>query len=153
MNEKQRIVDQLERAYRGKAWHGPALKEVLRDVTARQAFRRPVPGAHTIAELVLHIAVWIELPVGALVGQPMPEPTPEIDWPAPPAATARTWRLALQRLDAAHRLLVSRLRRFPERRLSAIVPGRKYNFYFLLPGIIQHNLYHAGQIALLKRGR
>ena len=151
MTEVRRLVDQLERAYRGEAWHGPALREVLKGVTARQAFRRPLPRAHNIAELVLHITAWTQAPAEALVGQPMPPVIPELDWPVPAASTARTWRLALDSLDRAHRLLISRARRLTDVRMRAIVPGRKYDFYFLLHGVIQHNLYHAGQIALLKK--
>jgi uncharacterized damage-inducible protein DinB len=144
-------MDQLERAYRGEAWHGPSLREVLAGVSARQAFRRSAPRAHTIAELVLHLTAWIQAPAESLAGVPMPAIVPEIDWPKPAAATARTWRLALEGLDRAHRLLIARARRLNDRQLQRIVPGRRYDFYFLLHGVIQHNLYHAGQIALLKK--
>jgi uncharacterized damage-inducible protein DinB len=151
MSEMRRIVDQLERAYRGEAWHGPALREVLKGVTARQAFRRALPRAHSIAELVLHITAWTQSPADAIIGTPMPPVIPEFDWPVPAASTARTWRLALDSLDRAHRLLISRASGLTDRRMKAIVPGRKYDFYFLLQGVIQHNLYHAGQIAILKK--
>jgi hypothetical protein len=145
-------VDQIERAWDGNAWHGPPLRKILRGVTPRQAFRRPLPGAHTIAELVLHLGSWVGAAAESLDGARMPAVTPMFNWPRLVASTARTWRLAVDRLERAHRLLVARARRFPERRLRAIVPGRKYNFYVLLHGIVQHNLYHAGQIALLKKG-
>lgn len=153
MKEMRRIVDQIERAWDGNAWHGPPLRKLLRDVKPRQAFRRPVNGAHTIAELVLHLGSWIGATADALGGAKMPAVTPALNWPKPVASTGRTWRLALQRLEDAHRRLVARARRFPERKLSARVPGRKYNFYVLLHGTVQHNLYHAGQIALLKKKR
>ena len=58
MKEIERILDQLKRAYEGDAWHGPSVKEVLAGVTAEQAHARPPGNAHTIYELVPHIAVW-----------------------------------------------------------------------------------------------
>jgi len=151
MKEVRRVVDQMERAYRGEAWHGPSLREVLAGVTGRQAFHRPLRHGHTIAELVLHLTAWIKAPADAITGTPMPPVIPAIDWPTPAASTARTWRLAIDGLDRAHRLLVSRARRLTDPQLRRIVPGRKYDFYFLLHGVIQHNLYHAGQIAVLKK--
>src|SRR5689334_5591525 len=107
MNEVRRIVNQIERAWDGDAWHGPPLRKLLRGVTSRQAFRRPVPGVHNIAELVLHLGSWVGATADALNGAKMPPITPPFNWPKPMASTGRTWRLALDRLEKAHRLLVA----------------------------------------------
>lgn len=62
MTEIQRIVDQLNRAFEGEAWHGPAVMDILEGITAQQAAARPFNGTHSIWEIVLHIAAW-ERPV------------------------------------------------------------------------------------------
>jgi uncharacterized damage-inducible protein DinB len=153
MSEGKRIADQLERAHRGEAWHGPSLREVLKGVTAAAARRRPLPRAHSIWEIVLHIARWQEAPAAALRGVPMPAPPFPEDWPVVTATSAQAWRQALQRLERSHRQLLGAVRRMSDDRLlNEIVPGRDYSFYVLLHGVVQHCLYHAGQIALLKRG-
>ncbi len=148
MNEVERIADQLHRSYYGDAWHGPALQELLKDVTPQQAARRTISGAHTIWEIVLHIAAWESAAGAALSGAAMPALPWEGNWPA--AAGAR-WEDAQAFLKRATDELESQVRKLPAARLAEIVPGREYSIYFLLHGVVQHNLYHAGQIALLKK--
>lgn len=151
MSETKRIADELRRAYEGEAWHGPSLGELLKGVTPEQAARRCIAGAHTIWELVLHIAAWEAFACAALAGTPMPDPTPEQDWPPVCDTSPQAWAEVLTHLAQTQAALEAAVHSFPESRLSEIVPGRKYNYYFLLHGIVQHNLYHAGQIALLKK--
>ena len=150
MIEAEKIVDQLRRSYQGEAWHGPALAELPNGVAADLAVRRPLPDAHTIHEIVLHIALWADWAAGALRGVPMP-PEDSPDWPAPQTGEA-AWRSSLARLEAAQSGLRRETEKLESGRLDDIVPGRAYTVYFLLHGIVQHNLYHAGQIALLKKG-
>ncbi len=152
MTEVSRIHDQLRRSYEGNAWHGPALRELLEDVSAEQAFRRPIVSAHTIAELVLHLAAWLQISANALKGIPMPQDPPqEINFPAAASQDENGWRSVQEKLAQAQAELEAGVKAFPESRLPDIVPGRKYSFYFLLHGVTQHTLYHAGQIALLKK--
>lgn len=148
MTEVERIVDQLRRSHEGEAWHGPALKELLDGVTGDQSARRPLPKAHSIQEIVLHIAFWAESATGALRGVPMP--AEGSNWPAIEAGEAG-WRSAIMRLDMAQLDLRRETEKLGSERLDDIVPGRSYTVYFLLHGIAQHNIYHAGQIALLKK--
>ena len=149
MTEVGRILDQLRRSHEGAAWHGPALKELLDGVTADRAARRPLPSAHNIHEIVLHIAFWVESAADALRGVPMPAEESNC-WPAvQPGETG--WRSAIVRLDAAQSGLRRETEKLGSERLGDIVHGRSYTVYFLLHGIAQHNLYHAGQIALLKK--
>lgn len=152
MSEVKRVRDQLKRAYQGEAWHGPSLKELLAGVSAEQAARRPLKDAHTIWELVAHVERWARAVHEALSGTPMPqEPYPD-DWPAA-GSTEAEWKAALEKLERTHQALFETLKTFPEERLKERVPGRHgYDYYFLLHGLAQHDLYHAGQIALLKKG-
>ena len=72
------------------------------------------------------------------------------DWP-PAGRTEAQWRAAVKRLTKVNQELLSALFKFPEERLDDRLPGRKHSFYFMLHGVIQHNLYHGGQVALLKK--
>jgi uncharacterized damage-inducible protein DinB len=148
--ELRRIVDLLERAGSGDAWHGPSIDATLASVTAQQAAERPLAHGHTIWELVLHIAVWERTVARRLAGEEI-EPTPAEDWPLMPAPTETAWRSALADLRRARSELREAMLAFDESRLGAIVQGKSYPFYVMLHGIVQHDLYHAGQIAVLRK--
>src|SRR5579872_4662854 len=146
------LADQLRRVFDGKAWHGPSLRELLSDMAPMQAAAHPVAGAHSIWELVLHIEVWAKIALDAVQGSPMPQNLPaELDWPKPYDIGPQAWNAALLRLSETKEQLGRAIEGFSPERLQEIVPGRKYDFHFLLTGITQHSLYHAGQIALLKK--
>jgi hypothetical protein len=151
MPEAERIADQLSRAYSGPAWHGPALKELLSDLTAERAAAHPLPQLHSIWEIVLHVNSWQEAALGALQGRAMPTSSFPEDWPVIEGKDEQTWHTALERLERGNLELVAATREFSESRLGEMVPGRDYSFYFLLHGVTQHNLYHAGQVAVLKK--
>lgn len=150
--EVERIRDQLRRAYEGGAWHGPSLRELLEGVDAEAAVRKPIPGAHSIWEVCLHIAAWQEETVARLSGNGREDLPEEEDWPKPAGdASADGWREALARLDAAHRSLEEAVGALDDERLRDPTPGSANDVYALLHGVVQHNLYHAGQIAILKK--
>ncbi|MGD0363265.1 MAG: DinB family protein [Bryobacteraceae bacterium] len=152
MTEVARILDQIHRSYEGPAWHGPALREILDGVSWQTAAQRPIPEAHTIWELVLHITVWISVPTQRIEGAEIPTLAPEQDWPTPPAPGEATWQAALDHLVQAQRELESAIRGLTDDRLRDKVLGHvPYSIYTMLHGVAQHNLYHAGQIALLKK--
>ena len=145
--EIKRVASQLRRSYEGTAWHGLSLRELLAGVTSEQAAAKPVSGAHSIWELVFHVTAWEGQALAALEGKKYETLAGEKDWPP----VGGTWQAALDDLESASRSLVAAIRAMPEEKLNESVEGTEYNFYFLLHGVVQHNLYHAGQIALLKR--
>jgi hypothetical protein len=150
-SESVRIADQLRRAFHGEAWHGPSVREVLEGVTAERASARPLAGAHSIWELVLHIEAWTEAPRQATEGIAMPSPIrPGTDWPAAGKGSVE-WTAAKDRLFETAERLVKAVESFSEERLRETVPGRDFDFYFVFHGVVQHSLYHAGQIAMLKK--
>lgn len=151
MQETERIRDQLVRSLDGGAWHGPALMEVLAGLDARTAAARPIADAHTIWEILLHISATAKEVLVRLHGEPCVL-TPEQDWPpAPHAGDAAAWEAEIRRADAIHRELLAELATMDEARLDEpIVPGFS-TVYVSLHGLIQHNLYHAGQMAILKK--
>jgi uncharacterized damage-inducible protein DinB len=150
MSESKRIADQLHRAYAGGAWHGPALGELLRGVSAKRASARPLRGAHTIWELVLHITAWKRAVHRRMQGKAL-SLSPAENFPPMPPATAANWKQALAALRTAQADLHRAVSALPDSRLRKGVPGKRYSLYFMLHGLVQHDLYHAGQIALLKK--
>jgi uncharacterized damage-inducible protein DinB len=150
MRDLKMIRDQLKRAYEGGAWHGPALKEILRDVTAEQAARQPIAGAHSIWEIVLHIAAWEAAVRSRLEGDYVLEPA-EGDWPAVIDKSEAAWGETLAKLESNHMRLRDAVSAFAGERLFEPLAEGKPSAYFTLHGVIQHSLYHAGQITLLKK--
>lgn len=147
MNELDRIRDQLERAYRGDAWHGPSLREILTEVDAEMAGARPVANGHTIQELVAHMIAWEKEAAARLGGEGSDDLPPEKAWPG----GAEAWAGLLDELETAHSRLVSAMGELHEDALEQPVAGHPSTAYHLLHGVIQHNLYHAGQMAILKK--
>lgn len=151
LSEAQRLADQLERAFRGGAWHGPALAQTLADIDAATASRRPFPAAHTIWEIALHARTWIDVTARRLAGGPLGELTPEQDWAGPANGSEEEWRAALAGLEEAHSALHAAVLSLADERLDDPVAGSDPTVRGLLLGVLQHNVYHAGQIALLKK--
>ena len=157
MSETARIVEELEREHAGDPWHGSSVTDILKGVSAAEASARLLPQVHTIWELVLHMTSWKNEGRRRLTGAPsgMPE---EGDWPDTGAPTPERWYEALQGLDRAHVALVAAVRKLPEPRLLEPVhdlrdraAGTGLSLYVLLHGIVQHDAYHAGQLAMLVR--
>ena len=151
MKETARIADQLSRAYSGKAWHGPSLKYILRGITAQQAAARPIPSAHSIWELVLHIAAWDRAVCERILSGKDTTLPPEQNFPSIVDTSAAAWKKALKKLDQGHRALVAAIQGFKDSKLERKLGNRDYSFYITMHGAIQHDLYHAGQIAILKK--
>ena len=150
MSETDRIQDQLERGFKGRAWHGPSVLELLADVDAAKAAARPIAGAHSIWELVLHIAAWDQAAARRLRGDRAQLSDAE-DWPAVSDTSAEAWAQTLETLKRNHRELHDAIGRVEETRLDEPIMEGMTSVYGTLHGVIQHDLYHAGQIALLKK--
>ncbi len=151
MKETARIADQLERAYSGKAWHGPSLRALLRGVSAEQAAQRPIPNAHTIWELVLHTAAWDRVVCERILAGKTIKLPPEQNFPAVVDTSEAAWKKTLKELEKQHKALAAAMRKFPDAKLNRNLGGGDYSFYVTMHGAVQHDLYHAGQIAILKK--
>jgi uncharacterized damage-inducible protein DinB len=158
MTEIARIVEELEREHSGDPWHGSPLRQILDGIDHRQAALRPLEKAQTIWETVLHIISWKNEVRRRVGGAPAANPI-EGDWPAPNAVTAEAWRETLDTLEASHRSLVEAVSGLREAALFEPTrdprdreTGAGVSYYVLLHGIVQHDVYHAAQIALLKKG-
>ncbi len=146
----QKISDQLKRAMYGDAWHGPSVLETLEGVSADQAASKHIENAHSIWEITLHITAWFRIVALRLEGKD-PEVTRDIDWPAINDSSAKAWTAAIADLKRAHKEYQRVADTIGERELFVELQGRGFDLYHLYHGMIQHCLYHAGQIAILKK--
>jgi hypothetical protein len=150
MNESQRLADQVTRALNGDAWHGPSWREVLEGVTREAALHRPIPEAHTIAEILLHATTWHDVVRRRLEGE-TPEVSDAEDWPVASFTDEAGWSAAVARLYESGSALAATIGSFPPEKLQQKRPGLDDSWYGLVLGELQHVLYHAGQVALLKK--
>jgi uncharacterized damage-inducible protein DinB len=149
--ELQRLEEQLERALEGPAWHGPSVLEILKGVSAHQAAAHPIAGAHSIWELVLHLCSDYELVLRRLGGDGRQLKESE-GWPIVPAPSDENWRESVSKLKQLNAELRRAIGNFPRERLDEpLVPEVPYTAHTQFIGVTQHGLYHAGQMALLKK--
>ena len=125
----------------------------LDGVDAATAAARPIPGAHSIWELVLHLTVWLDIPKRRVETMRAFEATPEQDWPTVGDTSEEAWREALERLRQAYQSFRDLLATLDEGRIAETSPGRDYPVYVMIHGAVQHLAYHSGQIALLRKAR
>jgi len=144
------IIDQLDRSLEGDAWHGSSIGEALDGIGAADAAAHPVPGAHSIWELVHHSTVLVRVVHARVLGR-VSEPEGEADWPPVRDSSEPAWATALDDLRRSQADLVVALRSLRDEDLKGPVPNAVYDRAHLLHGLIQHHTYHAGQMALLKR--
>lgn len=156
--ETPRILDQLRRAFDGDAWSGPSLQSTLAGITAAQAAARPLAGTHSIGEIVRHLTAWVDI-VAQRIRQRALVPLTAPDWPDfATKPTEAAWLQAKQALQQAHKHLLVVAAAVPETELNTLLgdarqraDGSGVSIYVLLHGTAQHYLYHAGQLALLRK--
>ena len=148
------LHDQLHRAFTGPAWHGPSVRAVLAGVSATTAAAHPIAGGHSIWEIAKHIAAWKAFVRRRIEGEPIESVAADDDWPAVGEASDAAWTDALADLESAHEKLLATVAGLAAGRLAAPLasePGTTETVYTTVLGIGQHDLYHAGQMAVLKR--
>jgi hypothetical protein len=144
----------LDQSYDHKSWHGPVLRGSLRGVPAEQAAWRPAPGRHNIWEIAVHAAYWKYSVLRRLAAsEAIRFPLKGSNWFARPEgeASERVWQADLQLLGAMHRDLRQAVAALSDAVLETIPAGSKTRVVDLVLGIARHDIYHAGQIQLLKR--
>ncbi len=151
MTRVEQLARHIERTVVGPLWHGPVLDHALAGLTPEQASAHPIAGAHSIWEIVLHVAAWAEIARARLDGRAIADPPPEVDWPPVREAAPADWEAALHRLRENHRDLAIRVRQLGEATLDERVEGLEYSRWSLLHGVVEHGTYHGGQIMLLRR--
>jgi uncharacterized damage-inducible protein DinB len=146
------LVKELEKAWHGDPWHGTNAHELIHAANPAKVFDKPVPGAHSIAEMVLHMCAWTEEAARRLEGRAAQEPD-RGDWPDP---TVYSWEELIKMFDDANKKLVALVNELKEDDLNQPVKdervpalGTGVSNAELISGIVQHHAYHSGQIALL----
>jgi uncharacterized damage-inducible protein DinB len=147
MRLTEMLLEQLNRAFGGRAWHGPPLRDLLDGVTPEQAAAHPIEGAHSILEIVVHTGTWMDVVARRIAGSEV-ELTTEEDWSD---VTKHDWNATVEELEHAQSRLADAVARLSTDRLNELIPGRSHNIHAEILGVIQHNIYHAGQIAILKK--
>ncbi len=150
MSETDRIAEQLTMAFEGDTWTGRPIRDIVRTFTAASAAETRAPGGNSAWEILGHIVTWLRVSRIRLGGQAA-DATDEDNFPAVTDPSATAWNALWTETEAEYRGLADAIRRFPADRLSATTPGQTYPIYHLLHGVIQHSLYHGGQLALLAR--
>ena len=147
------LREALEQAYRRRTWHGTNLRGSLRGLTPRMALWRPAPGRHNIWEETLHAAYWKFAVRNRLMGGRRGNfPLKGSNWFASPkAAPEKGWKQAVALLEETHRALCAAVEEVPRMSLNRPVTGSKWSAFDSILGAAFHDIYHAGQIQLLKR--
>ncbi len=139
MRPTERYLDQLNRAFGGEAWYGPPLRNLLDGVSEDQAKQHPIKGAHSILELVVHVRTWMDV-VARRIATSEKEFTTTEDWSD---LSGTSWANTLEELENAESRLNDAVARLNDARLE---PAHDE-----ILGILQHNVYHTGQIVILKK--
>jgi uncharacterized damage-inducible protein DinB len=154
--ERNRLLDMMARIHSGDAWHGPSVMAALDGVDAARASAHPLRDAHSIWEIALHVIGW-RREVAARARGKAPSLPEEGDWPTPGVDEA-AWTATKAALDASHHELVTLVSDLPDDALERPVGrlrdaglGAGVTTAIMLHGIVQHDAYHAGQMALLAK--
>jgi len=151
MDEINRIKEQLVKAFENEPWSGPSVMDVLKDIVPEKAASKPIPNAHSIWEILEHMNSTIENVIRRLKGDFSPF-TDEMDWPKVTDTSEKSWNDLLKRFNKSHEELLSEISKLSPDILDKPMKEGFSAYYSTLHGIVQHNLYHLGQISLLKKG-
>jgi uncharacterized damage-inducible protein DinB len=150
MSEIDRILARYDEVLRGSAWHGDPIWQILEGISAETAAARAVPGAHTIWEIVMHMIFWEEVATERLAGR-RAGLVEERNFPPMPEHTEEAWGKTLDQLRASNRSFREALSQLDAAKLDDLSAAGKRTFYDEAHGLIEHHIYHLGQIALLKK--
>ena len=151
--EIELLLELLDEGFSRAAWHGPNLRGSIRGVTAREAATSPKAKRHNIWEIVVHSAYWKYAVRRRLVGEKRGSFTlPGSNWfDRKKDRSEKAWRADIALLEREHRALREAVARFPAESLGSRVHGSKSAARRLIAGIAFHDVYHAGQIQLIKK--
>jgi len=151
--EIEHLLGMLDEAYNRAAWHGPNLRGSIRGVSAREAAQSPKAGRHTIWEIVIHAAYWKYAVRRRLSGEKRGSfSIPGSNWFALPTdRSEKAWRVYVALLEREHELLKEAISSVPPENLDRPARGSKIVARRLIAGVAFHDVYHAGQIQLIKK--
>lgn len=152
-NELALLLQMIDEAYEKKTWHGPNLRGSLRGLTAAEAAWRPGPNRHNIWEIAVHCAYWKYTVRRKLLNEKRGSfPLKGGNFFKRPIELSEgAWKEDIRLLEECHRSMREAIASFPPSRLYSRTPNSKYTNIAVIYGIANHDIYHAGQIQLLKR--
>jgi uncharacterized damage-inducible protein DinB len=150
MSAVTRILDHYNAVLNGEPWHGDAIWQILDGISLETAAARPRQEAHTIWEIVMHMTFWEGVAAQRLEGR-RAGLVEELNFPAMPAVSEDNWQRTLQEFRASNQKLRDTLTKLDPARLDELTAAGKRTYYGEAHGVIEHTVYHAGQIALLKK--
>jgi uncharacterized damage-inducible protein DinB len=149
--EIKSIITNLEKVTTGQPWYGRSVYEMLDEIDPAIVYKKP-NKQHSLAELLYHMITWADFTLHRIMGDKEKDMAAfeELDW-REIDPTVHTWQKGLAEFKAIHEKIIELLNEKDDEFLKGIVDYRKYNFRFLLNGLIQHNIYHIGQVAYVKK--
>jgi len=145
----QNIIQQYRHVYEGTPWYGQAMMEKLSTITPQSAHKIVHIGWHSIAQLVWHMTAWREFVIRKLEGDE--DFAIQLNTPSDWSERTAPWADLLEHLQESQEKIITLLVLCPDEKLRETVPGKDYTFDYLLHGIIRHDVYHLGQIALIQK--
>ncbi|MEM8525383.1 MAG: DinB family protein [Bacteroidota bacterium] len=146
----RQLINQLQKIYNGKAWHGPNILETLSTITSKETTER-IGSSNNIAELLHHIYAWRIFVIKRFSGEHEFEVSDEFNFQRFETIDEKAWKHLKEQLAHSQEQLVETIEKFDPEKLSKEVSNRDYTYLDLLHGIIHHDLYHLGQIVLLRK--
>ncbi|MVN90470.1 DinB family protein [Mucilaginibacter aquatilis] len=156
MNIAGKLQHQLETVFVGQPWYGTPISTIVTEGSWMAAFNKPHGSVHSIAHIVLHMTTWTEETISRLKGNEAQLPQ-RGDWPEPGEASEQNWQQLVIDLDEANSNLIKTLQAFPDEKWNDLINDKRNmgepvtTYKDLVYGLIEHQVYHAGQIALLNR--
>ena len=150
MNEQEMLQHLITRIRDGKGWHGRDIADLTADVTAEEAGMVLGPGTHSVWQIVLHLIAWRDVACRLLAGESVDGLPEARNWPAVIDTSIHAWLHAREELAASQQRFAEAMMLCPASNLSKPVPGQTYTFEDLLFGVLHHDIYHAGQVAIAR---
>ena len=150
--EIQSIIRNLENTLDGDPWYGRPVYALLREVDSSIAYKKPTPGSHSLIDLLYHMLTWAEFTLKRIEKDDINDLVAfeKLDW-REIDPKLHDWDEGLAAFIAVHQQIIALLHTKKDTFLDEIVDYRQYDFRYLLNGLIQHNIYHLGQVAYLKK--
>ena len=152
IEEIKRIHKSISAIYDGKPWYGDNVLSFLSDLTAEKAAMKPEKLNHSVAEIVCHMTAWRYFVIEKMKGNAEYEVwDTELNWRKITVLSEAEWQTVKDDLLKSQTLLLQQIEQMPESLLISQVDGRKYNFRLMFQGIAQHDIYHTGQISIIRK--
>ena len=150
--EIQSIIRNLQNTLSGEPWFGRAVYPIMEEVDASKVYTKPNGTEHSLIELLYHMITWAGFTLGKLDNNASVNliQSEDLDWREIDPGV-HSWAAGLEKFRKIHEKIISSLETKDDEFLSGMVEGRKFNYRFMLNGLIQHNIYHLGQVAYLNK--